>query len=206
MNTEDQDKSLTDVVMERRRNRSKLVALFSIAVVPMMIAYAMFFYFPELIPVSTTNEGELIQPPLAVATLNLVDATPIPPGVWTLLIPVAGHCDEVCVQRLYLSRQIVIGLGKDADRVQRVALHSESADEPLLSLIETEHPDLLSYDYDALALTSALASRSSLGAMDEPVILLMDPNGNIMMLYRFDKIGMPLRKDIRHLLKISNIG
>jgi len=27
-----------------------------------------------------------------------------------------------------------------------------------------------------------------------------------MMLYSFDKIGAPMRKDIKHLLKISNIG
>jgi cytochrome oxidase Cu insertion factor (SCO1/SenC/PrrC family) len=206
MNTENPDNHSTDSSPERNSNRRKLVGLFGIAIVPMMIAYAMFFYFPELIPVSTTNEGELIQPPLAASDLELVDATPVPAGVWTLLIPVAGHCDEGCVQRLYLSRQIVVGLGKDADRVQRVALHSAPADPMLTSLIAAEHPDLLSYDFAADSFNAALAKRFPAAVNDDQIILLMDPNGNIMMLYRAEKIGMPLRKDIRHLLKISNIG
>ena len=190
----------------QRQNRRKLVGLFSIAFVPMLIAYGLFFYFPSLIPASTINEGELIQPPIDGAVLELIEPTALPVGLWTLLIPVDSHCDDLCVQSLYLSRQIVIGLGKDADRVQRVALLEGPAGNGLKTLLETEHPNLLPFTYNAEALTGALQARSQPMVPNEPVILLMDPNGNIMMWYPYAKIGMPLHKDLRHLLKISAIG
>jgi hypothetical protein len=34
----------------------------------------------------------------------------------------------------------------------------------------------------------------------------MDPNGNIMMFYTLDKAGKLMLKDVKHLLKASNIG
>ena len=37
-------------------------------------------------------------------------------------------------------------------------------------------------------------------------VYLMDPIGNIFMVYAEEKAGKPMLKDIKHLLKISNIG
>lgn len=190
----------------RSQNRRKLVLLFAVAFVPMFIAYAMFFYVPALIPATTTNEGQLIQPPLAAAVLQTQETLDIPLGVWTVLIPVAAHCDDHCQQRLYLSRQIKIGFGKDAERLQRVALLETDPDAAYAALVAAEHPDLLSHVYNAKALQAALDSALPVPMPITDGILLMDPNGNIMMLYSFDKIGAPMRKDIKHLLKISNIG
>jgi hypothetical protein len=38
------------------------------------------------------------------------------------------------------------------------------------------------------------------------LIFLMDPIGNIFMVYPKGKAGKPMMKDIKHLLKYSNIG
>jgi cytochrome oxidase Cu insertion factor (SCO1/SenC/PrrC family) len=187
------------------KNRRKLVFLFAIAIVPMFVAYGLFFYFPDLIPASTTNEGVLIQPPLSGVTLGLTEPVVEPGGVWTMLIPVAATCGEQCQRRLYLSRQIKIGLGKDADRIERIALLSVDPSAELHALLTAEHGDLTAQIYSSQALQRALQSRLP-GATAAEYLLLMDPNGNIMMFYSFEKIGAPLRKDIKHLLKISNIG
>lgn len=189
----------------KMRNRQKLVVLFSIAIVPMFVAYGLFFYFPTLIPASTTNEGVLIQPPLSGVELGLAEPVNAPGGVWTLLIPVSASCGEQCQQRLYLSRQIKIGLGKDADRIERVALLEVEADVTLQALLSQEHTDLTAQIYPSKVLQKALQASLSAATTDE-FVLLMDPNGNIMMFYPFEKIGAPLRKDLKHLLKISNIG
>jgi hypothetical protein len=117
------------------KNRRKLVFLFAIAIVPMFVAYGLFFYFPDLIPASTTNEGVLIQPPLSGVTLGLTEPVVEPGGVWTMLIPVAATCGEQCQRRLYLSRQIKIGLGKDADRIERIALLSVDPSAELHALL-----------------------------------------------------------------------
>ena len=52
------------------------------------------------------------------------------------------------------------------------------------------------------ALVEPLLGREPDGAY----ILLMDPNGNIMMFYTLDKAGKLMLKDVKHLLKASNIG
>jgi len=203
------------VKSSQMRNRQKLVVLFSVAIVPMFVAYGLFFYFPDLIPASTTNQGVLIQPPLSGVDMGLAEPVTGPGGVWTLLIPVASSCGEQCQQRLYLSRQIKIGLGKDADRIQRVALLGAEPDATLRALLNQEHSDLSTRVYSLQALQSSLQNSLSLSATKlsatklpatEEFLLLMDPNGNIMMFYPFEQIGAPLRKDLKHLLKISNIG
>jgi cytochrome oxidase Cu insertion factor (SCO1/SenC/PrrC family) len=205
METNMTEDSPVDTV-NRSKNRRKLVLLFAVAFVPMIIAYGMFFYVPALIPATTTNEGQLIQPSLPVTVLQTNETLDIPLGVWTVLIPVAEHCDDHCQQRLYLSRQIKIGFGKDADRLQRVALLETDPDAAYDTLVAAEHSDLLSHVYNAKALQAALNAALPAPMSITDGILLMDPNGNIMMLYSFDKIGAPMRKDIKHLLKISNIG
>jgi len=195
----------TGPVASQSKNRQKLVLLFAIAIVPMFLAYGMFFYFPSLIPRSTTNEGVLIEPPLSGVELSLSDVDDGAGGVWTLLIPVDASCGSECQQRLYLSRQIKIGLGKDADRIERVALLQAEPSVELQTLLDTEHVDLSIRMYQSRVLQAALQSRLSIDTTGE-FLLLMDPNGNIMMFFPYDKIGAPLRKDIKHLLKISNIG
>ncbi|MFT6316529.1 MAG: hypothetical protein ACJAWK_000102 [Candidatus Azotimanducaceae bacterium] len=194
-----------DSKASQTRNRQKLIVLFSVAIVPMFVAYGLFFYFPDLIPASTTNQGVLIQPPLSGVELGLAQPVTGPGGVWTLLIPVSSSCAMQCQRRLYLSRQIKIGLGKDADRIERIALLESEPNETLRGLLNQEHADLSTQIYSMQALQSSLQSSLSLIPTDE-FLLLMDPNGNIMMFYSFEKIGAPLRKDLKHLLKISNIG
>jgi hypothetical protein len=195
----------TAATASQMRNRQKLIVLFSVAIVPMFIAYGLFFYFPDLIPASTTNQGVLIQPPLSGVSLGLAEPVTGPGGVWTLLIPVSASCGEQCQRRLYLSRQIKIGLGKDADRIERVALIGSEPNATLRELLNSEHSDLSTQVYSLQALQLLLQENLSLASVEE-FLLLMDPNGNIMMFYPFEKIGAPLRKDLKHLLKISNIG
>ena len=111
-----------------KRSRAKLLTLIAIAFVPLFIAYAAYFYFPDWAPEGTTNQGELINPPLAGADYSEALAAP---GNWTLVLPLVGDCSADCEQMLYLSRQIVIGLGKDAPRVKRALLAPASVSGPM---------------------------------------------------------------------------
>jgi hypothetical protein len=98
---------------------------------------------------------------------------------------------------LYLSRQVVTGLGKDANRVQRVVLISTDTPD-LMEHLGVEHPDV--------KVVSGMTTFKRFATGDGPVLLLMDPNHNVMMLYSLDKAGKPMLRDLKHLLKISNIG
>ena len=175
-------------------SRKRFVALLLIAFVPIFIAYAAFFHFPDLAPSGTTNQGELITPPVDGTTMSEELGTF---STWVLIQPVEGACGEKCLEMLYLSRQVVTGLGKDANRVQRIVLLSAATTE-LTEHLDGEHPDV-----------KVVSGKTSVGrpaSGDGSVLLLMDPNHNVMMLYTIDKAGKPMLRDLKHLLKLSNIG
>ena len=178
-----------------KRSRAKLLLLISIAFVPLFIAYAAYFYFPEVAPEGSTNNGELITPPLSGADISDVLAAP---GKWTLVQAVGSSCDADCEQLLYLSRQVVIGLGKDSGRMQRVMLHNGELPAVLQDWLAREHGDLVVAGGD----TTLLTSKTS----DQPLLFLVDPLGNVMMRYSAETAGKPMLKDLKHLLRISNIG
>ena len=178
-----------------RSSRQKLIMLIMIAFVPIFIAYAAFFYFPDWAPDGTTNQGELISPPMPAEQLTpaLTEF-----GTWVLLQPTGTRCDEACTELLYLSRQVVTGLGKDTSRIQRVVLPEGVLAPEFAALLNEEHPDVAVRPGDHAPLAAIVTER--------PVLLLMDPNGNVMMYYLLDKAGKPMLKDLKHLLRVSNIG
>lgn len=178
-----------------KRSRAKLLTLIAIAFVPLFIAYAAYFYFPDWAPQGTTNQGELISPPLAGSDFSEALAAP---GSWTLVLPLVRECDADCEQMLYLSRQIVIGLGKDTPRIKRALLAPATVSGPMAEWLVREHKDLQVISGDAPAL-------QALGT-EQPLLYLVDPNGNVILRYTLEKAGKPMMKDLKHLLRISNIG
>ena len=184
-----------------RTDRSKVLVLViaAIAFVPLFLAYIVFLYFPTLVPGTTTNHGTLIQPPVQVNDDNLVL-----PGKWVMLIPVKTECDNACERVLYLSRQVHISLGKDASRIRRVILTSDSLSTGFLDLLAREHYQaaIVSLGRDATTILRKVATDPA----GDPVVFIMDPNGNIMMYYLPSQGGKPMLNDLKHLLKVSSIG
>ena len=176
-------------------SRAKLLTLMAIAFVPIFISILAFQFFPEWRPDGTTNRGELIMPPVQAGDIS---EDLMRYEGWVLLQPVTGQCDTDCQQMIYLSRQVVIALGREAGRVERALIAPNGIDAGLQQLISQEHADLsvLSVDRSRLDQVSA----------QSPLLFLMDPNGNIMMYFTLEKAGKPMLKDIKHLLKLSNIG
>ncbi len=178
-----------------RSGRVKLLALMAIALVPIFIACITYFQFPALAPMGRTNQGELVWPVVQGNGIALqLEAL----ETWALIQPVDANCRDDCRQMLYLSRQVVAGLGKDASRVTRVLLSRNSLSEEFGRHIAREHRDALIVQSGTDILNGIIGLR--------PVLFLMDPNGNIMMYYPMDKAGKPMLRDLKHLLKISNIG
>ena len=190
---------MTELPRSVNHERFKVLIIVAIAVVPLIVASVMFFFFPGMVPGMTTNQGTLIQPPVQIEVSGLV-----PEGKWVMLIMVNGQCDNVCEQVLYVSRQVHISLGKDASRIQRIIITAEA--------LSVDFMDLLAREYGNVEIVDASHGATSIlrnlltDARDGTVIFIMDPNGNIMMYYRSSQVGKPLRDDLKHLLKVSNIG
>lgn len=193
-----------------RRGRRTALLLFAIGFGPMVLATIM-FYTGWLNPMGHTNEGELIMPPVPVQALNLetsegaplahrFGADQVEPN-WLMLV-VSDACGADCEQLLYLSRQVNIALGKNAPRVSRAAA---------LGTVPAGLEQRWSAEYSSMerlrpAVGTTSAWPSGVSPDTAPRILLVDPFGNVMMHYGVEHSGKQLLKDLKQLLKLSQIG
>ncbi|MEX0942842.1 MAG: hypothetical protein WD002_09885 [Pseudomonadales bacterium] len=188
------------------RGRTSFLVMVAIGFVPLFIAYLLFFYFPGLIPTATTNQGRLIQPPLSIMDLGEETRAMIPAGKWTFIIIGGTPCDDTCKKAIYLARQVDVGVGKDSDRVQRVLVVQTTgfAGGPGERLTR-DYPDMIVH-YDprgeAADRLNPVVGADSLDGK----IFLADPNGNIILYFDQAEGGNPILKDLKHLLRLSNIG
>lgn len=178
------------------RNRIKLLAIMAVFALPVLVAYMGFFggWFQHH---STVNKGELLNPPLTISQLELVDAVDATAfdtnqHWWLLLVEPAGACDAACERRLLTLRQTWIGLGKNQDRVETAVIGGEPEMRPL------EQTKVL-----------RLNGQQTL----PPAFYIVDPLGNIMLRYQLpqseqDAIdrAKDMRTDFSKLLRYSRIG
>lgn len=192
-----------------RRGRRMALLLFAVGFGPMILATIM-YYTGWLNPSEQANQGSLIQPSVPVRQLNLVQgdgrplaerfAPPTSQRQW-LMIVAANRCGENCEALLYLSRQVNVALGKDANRVARAVYLAE---------VPEELESRLATDYDGIERLTAGDGRPAwppgANPADAPLILLVDPLGNVMMQYTATHSGEDILKDLKRLLKLSQIG
>ena len=188
---------MLDNTTRSHAGRIKFILITMVAVAPILLASAMYFIFPEWIPSATTNEGELITPPIQAIKVN-VQLTKN--EKWVLIQPGEFECDEACRHMLYLSHQIVAGLGKDKTRIERVLLAPSGISVAFKTILARQDPELrvITQHIELQPLRSRITT--------EPTLFLMDPQGNIMMFYTLEKAGKPMLNDLKYLLRLSNIG
>lgn len=224
-----------------RNNRIKLLGLFAIVFVPMAVATSMYFGSWG-IPAGSTNNGELIWPPINISQLQATDAQGQPleqhfsldePGArplkwdllspeadkdeseskWVLLVTGEQDCNKACQQALYTVRQVNIALGKEAKRVTRV-LVSDQKSNALPGDIAEQHPRLAIATTEKSALqqfaTGGASNREGINNSemnaDSWNIWVVDPLGNVILRYEANRHGKDILKDMKRLLKLSNIG
>lgn len=218
-----------------RNNRIKLLGLFAIVFVPMAAATSMYFAGWG-IPTGSTNHGALIWPPMNIAELQAKDEQGLPleqhfaldePGArplkwdlltadadndaseskWVLLVTGEEVCNTVCQQALYTVRQVNIALGKEAKRVTRVLVSDQNASALPIELSE-QHPRLALATTGSASLQqfSAMGAGNNKAAVERWNIWVVDPLGNVILRYEANRHGKDILKDMKRLLKLSNIG
>lgn len=193
-----------------KRGRRMALLLFAIGFGPMIFATVM-FYTGWLNPEGHSNNGELIQPPAQVEALNMqgVDGAPLADRFgpelqepeWMLMV-VAQNCDANCEDLLYRTRQVNIALGKNANRVNRSAWLGGMSDE----LTQRWQAEYSSMEKLRLRGSATPSWPAGVNPAEQPRILVVDPFGNIVLHYGVEHTGKKILKDIKHLLKLSQIG
>ena len=172
---------------------------------PVVASYITYYWVR---PEARRNYGELIQPTrptpsIAVARMDggdmkLTDLK----GQW-LLVSVAGAaCDEACQQRLYLQRQILVGLGKERPRTEWVWLVNDKAEIPNTLLPGLEEATVLRIDPKALAQWLQPEANKKL----EDHLYMIDPMGEWMMRFpaQLNAEGaLKAKRDMERLLRAS---
>lgn len=183
-------------------SRTKFLLLLAFFAVPMFAAWIAYFgwqpgkhkNYGSLLPVTPLahTEGKL-----PAGTAYKLDALR---GKWVMVYVGPGACDAACKLQLYYMRQTRISLGKDQHRVERVWVVSDAATpDPVLL---AAHAGLRVWRPDRVAFIKQFPATRP-GAHH---LYVVDPIGNLMM--RFPENADPKRviKDMKLLLKASQIG
>lgn len=187
-----------------------LVALFAL---PLILAYSLYWYGWR--PGGTINHGELVQParPIADATLRTLEGRDIRfhdlRRKWVLVYFGSSQCGEACERNLYKMRQVRLAQGKDADRILRVFLVTDTHTLDRLRPKLAQYPGMQvitgpAENVKTLAQQFALPAGSPLDGLER--IYVVDPLGNLMMSYPAGADASGVRKDLVRLLKVSQIG
>lgn len=184
----------------RRQGRRLLVLLVTLAALPFVASW-LFFFNPQWLPEPSAQHGTLLEPPLALADLELrtLDGGPLelPRGAnaWLLLAVESGTCATACRERQIALRQARRATGVEQDRVVRVLALTAPPDAATRERLQSASPDLI------LALAGpALRDQAGSG----PILLLGDPHG--LLILRYAAASTPvadLLKDLKRLLRVS---
>lgn len=180
----------------RRRGRWQLLLILAVVIGPMVLASAMYqwrFWVPE----GRSYHGELIGNGQTRIDLGVAGAEETR---WQLLVTAADGCTADCQQLVFLARQIHIGLNRDASR----AAHGLASAEP----VSADYDARLRREYPQLArLQLQLQAYQRIAGKDAGAQLwIVDPHGNLVLRYGPGSKGKGILDDLRHLLKISQIG
>ena len=161
------------------------------------------YFSGQWVPDGRTNKGVLIQPPVKLEALGLLQdgqlfSTEKLASRWAVIVFGSETCStDKCQEVLYKTRQVHIGLGREADRVTRIYV---SEKQPALDkALKDQHPSIFWLHADKRFVTRTLSTSN----WPENSYFIVDPLGNIMMSYDASQEGGDLLRDMQKLLKAS---
>jgi len=184
-----------------QKNRRTMLLLVLVFVGPVLASWLLYLNAGRL-GLPTTNQGEFMQPPRALAYGNLplpltggsLAADYLSSHRWTLVYLGGPDCAMDCQRALYVARATRLAMGEQADSVQRLYLVMGKP-----STVEALRHD------PGLTVVDASAEPVLLKQFDVPAtavhyLYVVDPHGYLVMRYSLDADPKGLLKDLRHLL------
>ncbi|HCS45161.1 MAG TPA: hypothetical protein DIW52_20430 [Pseudomonas sp.] len=179
----------------RRRGRLQLLLILLGVIGPMVLATGMYklqFWVPE----GRSYHGELIGNGQTRADIGVQAQE----DRWQLLVTAPKECSVDCQQLVYLARQVQIGLGRDAGRASHALAAAQPLNSDYAAKLTREYPQLQRYPMDLTTFSKTTGDETV------PQLWIIDPHGNLVLRYDPTVKGKDLLNDLRHLLKLSNIG
>jgi len=195
---------------QQKRNNRTVLIIFAMSIIP--FCFAWYLSSNAAWMGGGTNKGELIIPPVTTefneflgydefSTANLQEIK----GHWILvnIIP-KNVCNEICKKALHKTKQLRLMMNKDLTRVRRLVFVNTEIKASESQSWWAEDNRLLRIKLTAPILEKINKIRVS--GIDDGMLFLMDPLGNIMMQYEPGFDPYKVKNDLQKLLKISQIG
>ena len=205
--TEEQPKS--DHSSAKNNGKKSLIAIIVVSILPVALAYFMFFTGIG-VPEQTVNNGHFLAKPINVEKLLQSSEPELLQSFkddkkWRILLPISQSCNKACQDNLYTTRQVHVRLGEKGLRVERFAVNfGEAQGNQFLDSIAADHPILKIASVSPNVWKNWIsAAGTTLGLNENPYYLLVDQEGFAMMYYTSDIHGNLLLKDIKRALKYS---
>lgn len=182
--------------------RSKFLLLIAVFVVPVVAAYLAYFGWR---PAGHTNYGDLLKvTPLQQTAGAAHDGMPFDlgglQGKWVMVHVGPSSCDADCVKQLYLMRQIRTAQGKEQSRIERLWVLTDGG--KVDSALLQAHPGLHVWRSADTAFAEQFPADDARAAH----IYVVDPLGNLMLRFPARPDAKRMMKDLKLLLKASQIG
>ena len=194
------------------RNRLMILLIAMISILPFGFAWYLAKHTEMIKNQPKANYGHLITParPIDYAELlqtpiSAAETLPEIKGHWIMLQVASGPvCNETCKATAGKTVRMRLMLNKELSRVRRLLLVPGEADAASMKEIAEHDPTLL-----VAGLSDGLRQRleEAVGApLSEGGLILLDPFANVMMWYEpgFDPYGV--LRDLKRLLRNSQIG
>lgn len=177
----------------------------------------LFRYKQRPIPVNLPHgEDQKPVPRAVLKKLNLVreDGSAVSPrifwGKWTFVQIAGDSCGDACKERLYETRQIRIGAGKEHHRIRRILIvQSPDHWQSWRKKVDANDPHLvlLRATKEGAAPLLQFFARATENTRNSPfrLVYLLDPLGNWVLYYPPEVPAKGIQKDLRHLMRISEI-
>lgn len=178
------------------KKRLMLIGLLSVFIVPLLLASSLYAKL-DWRPDGTTNNGTILAQPLS----DQGRVAFVEDGRWTLLMPVSDNCPLSCQADLFKIRQVREALGKYVERIGYRVLLVNPDVRPLPADLIQQHQHMAVME-DAPLWQELKATK----IIRPGEVLLIDPLGNLVMHYESEFVAKDLYKDLKRLLKLSNIG
>ncbi len=127
-------------------------------------------------------------------------------GHWVILYPIHPYCENDCISHVRLLRQVHRASGRNRDRVH-IALVAQGwmSGETLANLAAMYSQFTLISDPDGMLNEALVSANDTAGVSGDRTTYLIDPLGNLMMLYNAESDPNELNKDLKLLLTWSKL-
>ncbi len=172
---------------------TKLTFLLLVFVLPMLVSWAMYI-FRDHFHFNTKNYGNLLHPAVSVSDISALTNSN---HQWQIIyIPSQKHFASAD-KTLFTLNQLKKALGQDEKRVHLVLITDASYQ-------KSENPHFSHYQFNKDQYEKLQKKLTQNSIVDR--IYLVDPANNIFMYYSDSDDPMNIYKDMKHLLKVSQIG